>query len=147
MRSIVPILMLLIGCHSNEESIKQESSCDVDSLIMVASQEIKIIKAKKKRERQRLDSLKGELTKHKGNRDEIYKLTLQIKDFEDASNSYEVEILELKTKDTIKKDTIIYNIAYKDSEVILFDTVYDLKTVHKELIVYDTIKLKHKKKK
>lgn len=123
-----------------EDSISRDSIiCQQDSVLKLADQAMKQLEFKKDLRRNMLSQIQQQLKNEKLTQNQILSLQKQ-------STRYEKEIKEFHRKRVVRKDSIIYNITYRDTEIC--KPVYIPDTIYVEVL--DTImvkKLKRKKKK
>lgn len=118
-----------------EDTIKDSVLCQQDSVLKLADQAMQQLEFKKDLRRNMLSQIQQQLKNEKLTQNQIISLQKQ-------SARYEKEIKEYHRRRVVRKDSIIYNITYKDTEIC--KPVYIPDTIYVEVL--DTIKVKKLKK-
>lgn len=146
------LVLFLFGCESLEEPYIEEITptdtitpidtihfCQQDSVLRLADEAMKQLEFKGDLRRNMLSQIQQQLQSEKLTKNQIQVLQQQ-------SQSYEEQIKEHHRRGVVKKDSVVYNITYKDTEIC--KPIYIPDTIYVEVL--DTImvkKLKWKRKK
>jgi hypothetical protein len=143
------IVLLVYGCNIFDRDIEMPEYPDStvhlieqDSILRLADEALEQIQIGEENRKDMIAQIQEQMdNKELSNQ--------QIQELQQQQNQIVMELEEANKRKITEKDSIIYNIKYVDkkvySEVRIPVYVYD--TVHKEIIVLDTTKVKKLKKK